>query len=164
MADVTARLLWYRLTESSENLRVLWDGICFIAEAGGMVLNCIFVSWILFGLLTFLYVTVSKSYEKQRAEARSRQQVYRHGGISVDCQKCRYIKQVEEKEKEELRYSAPDMPSNEWLNKVISWAHATENLSKSHIIENMLTTLTEESRRQGVRSLSLLRLVYRKTV
>lgn len=150
MADVTARLLWYRLKESSQNLQVIWDGMCFFAEAGGMALNCIFVTWILFGLLTFLYVTISKSYEKKQDEERKRQQSYRQGVASLNCQKCRYIAQVEEKEKEELRYSTPEPPSNEWLSTVISWIHAQENSWKSRIIENMLTALTEESHKQGV--------------
>lgn len=157
MADVTAKLLWYRLTESSAKLQIVWDGLCFVADAGGTVLNCIFVSWIIFGLVTFLFVTIAKSYEKQREKARDKQ--LNNGRPASDCQKCRHIKEVNETDRHgsKLAEQFLQLPNFEWLNAITSWLHTQPTQWKTPIVENLLTALTEESRREGV---SIIQVLY----
>lgn len=144
MADLTARLLWYRLSESSEHMLLLWDGVAFVIDAGGTVLNYVFVGWLLVGILTIIIVTIMQHHDAVKNP--------REAYADNICGKCRGGFTRDERRTGLLQTSGSDtaLPRIEWLNDMLKWLNGRETLWKGPLLENLLSSMTEESRKLGV--------------
>ncbi|XP_067939456.1 C2 domain-containing protein 2-like isoform X2 [Watersipora subatra] len=149
MADLTAQLLWYRIHESSEHLSLLWDGISFIVDAGGTVLNYIFLSWLLFGIVTIVIVSALQYHE---ASKHPRAESILYSQVDSVCKVCKAQcnKQSISASTSVSSIDADIFPQPQlWHNQVLEWLSNGNAHWKAPIMENLLTTLTDESRRLG---------------
>ena len=150
MADLTAQLLWYRIHESSEHLSLLWDGLSFIVDAGGTVLNYIFLSWLLFGIVTIVIVSALQYHE---ASKHPRADSILYSQVDSVCKVCKAQcnKQSISASTSVSSIDADIFPQLQlWHNQVLEWLSNGNAHWKAPIMENLLTTLTDESRRLGV--------------
>lgn len=156
MADITARLLWYRLGESSQNLAYIWDGIQFVVNAGGAVLNWIFICWVLFGFLTMLFVAFHQ-YRADRYNNITKKVVT----ITQPCSKCESSSSSSSPKIAEAAPTAllpppvtvsstpTHMENSSWLGDLLCWT--TNNCAwKGAVVNELLNSLTEESKNNGV--------------
>lgn len=165
MADLTARLLWYRLGESTQSLICIWDGIQFVVDAGGTVLNWIFCCWILFGFLTMLFVAFHQYRVERFSSIDNRKDVQRiQPQVCPKCSSSSNASSPSSNENTSNRTNhtisqnfvtdpqpKPAEPANEdtWLDELLCWGKNNCLWTRS-IINGMLNNLTEESKKNGV--------------
>ena len=152
MADVTARLLWYRLSESSEYFQLLWDGILFVADAGGTALNYVFLFWLLFGILTIVIVSVIHHNEPDRRTAKFNH--YQYIPEEYTCKECKGSLNREYSRMAASQSSTGSVPLQsqhiQWQNSILEWLNNRDSQWKASFMESLLTVMTEESRKLGV--------------
>lgn len=169
MADITARLLWYRLGESSRSLLYIWDGIQFVADAGGTALNWIFCCWILFGFLTMLFVAFHQ-HRLERFSSVDNRQVPRRAPKPQLCPKCSSSannsspsSSIESNRIDHAishnfvtkppQPAEPKEPVNiqvdTWLDDLLCWGKNNCLWTRS-VVNGMLNNMTEESKNNGV--------------
>jgi len=144
MADVTIKLLWYRLTESTDNLVILWNSLKFLVAAGGTVLNYIFLFWIIIGFLTIIVITFLQNKD-QLSSSTSGTTPSTDQPSSFTCIKC---KSGLTASSGQLEQKSADSVS--WLNQVLQWTNLLNSRWKDSLTDHLLSSMTEESKKIGV--------------
>ncbi|KAF6024472.1 hypothetical protein EB796_017220 [Bugula neritina] len=140
MADVTIKLLWYRLTESTDNLVILWDSLKFLVAAGGTVLNYIFLFWIIIGFLTIIVITFLQNKDQLSSSTIGTTDQ----PSSFICIKC---KSGLTASSGQLELKSADSVS--WLNQVLQWTNLLNSRWKDSLTDHLLSSMTEESKKIG---------------
>jgi len=146
MADITLRLIWYRLGESSSSLYSLLNTIVFIRDAGGPILNTFFVCWLLLGIFIFILSGI-KAKRDLEYEARLGRDVLQNG-----CWRCQQqpaipaaVSAVTPLLPDRQLHAAPQPGSERWVNDIIEWLHDQKATWTISLTEAMLSGLTERS-------------------
>lgn len=149
MADITARLLWYRLGESSESLVTVWNGVRYVIDTGGTVLNWIFLLWVILGLVLMALAVLKSNVEQSRTRENRLRSVQ-----PLLCHKCSQdvlLPRPSGKDgKAEVVVSVSHDPQKDWLNDMIGWLGGEEYCWRVPITDAFLTSLTQASKDCGV--------------
>lgn len=150
MADITARLLWYRIGESSESLFTIWNGMKYVIDTGGTVLNWIFLLWVMLGIILMVLATLKNNAEGSRS---NHEYATRNGPPFPHCKLSRDLsspRQDEDSAKQAMGRSLSYNADKDWFSSVILWLSSEECCWRVPIIDTFLTALTQASKDSAV--------------